>query len=223
MPTSLPTHPLTGLTALGLRRDGRPIWPVLGGAEPAPPKNDPPADPPADPPKTGDGDDKPLGRNGEKALRAEREAREALEKQIKELEPLKGLADLKPLAELLGGKSTGNPKTDLEQLTERMSQLEQTASTERLGRLRLEVAAEKGLSPQQAARLQGGSREELTADADALLALFPVSPATTRPKPDPSQGSKGIAPDLDAQIREAESKGEWLTAVALKNQKLTTK
>lgn len=33
---SAPTvNPQTGLTALGFRRDGRPIWPVLGGSQPA--------------------------------------------------------------------------------------------------------------------------------------------------------------------------------------------
>ncbi|MBO2530974.1 MAG: hypothetical protein CW348_14200 [Thermobifida sp.] len=32
----LPTHPDTGLTAIGLRRNGAPIWPVIGGAEDTP-------------------------------------------------------------------------------------------------------------------------------------------------------------------------------------------
>ncbi|MBT2412630.1 DUF4355 domain-containing protein [Streptomyces sp. ISL-12] len=36
----------------------------------------------------------------------------------------------------------------------------------------LEVAAEKGLTPAQAARLQGSTKEELEADADALKELF---------------------------------------------------
>ncbi|WP_435613295.1 hypothetical protein [Streptomyces sp. bgisy159] len=36
----------------------------------------------------------------------------------------------------------------------------------------LEVAADKGLTPAQAARLQGSTKEELEADADALKALF---------------------------------------------------
>ncbi|MFD4699754.1 hypothetical protein [Streptomyces niveus] len=38
--------------------------------------------------------------------------------------------------------------------------------------LRISVAASKGLSPEQAARLQGSTKEELEADADALKALF---------------------------------------------------
>lgn len=48
----LPTHPHSGLTAIGLLRDGRPVWPVLGGSEqpPADPPQDPPQDPPVEPP-----------------------------------------------------------------------------------------------------------------------------------------------------------------------------
>jgi hypothetical protein len=58
--STLPTHPRTGLTAVGFRRNGAPIWPILGGSEDGgdPPAGDgqenPPAgdQPPADPPKT---------------------------------------------------------------------------------------------------------------------------------------------------------------------------
>lgn len=177
----------------------------------------PPADPaplPA-PPAAGTPADEPLGEAGKKALQAERDARAALEKEI---------ARLKPLADLLGGKPTGDTKSDLEKLTERMAELETAAATERLGRLRLEVATEKGLTPAQAARLQGTSRDELAADADALLALFPAAPAASgTPKPDPSQGAKGTATDIDARIADAEAKGDLRTAFALKAQKLTTK
>jgi hypothetical protein len=53
-----PLHPRTGMAAVGVI-NGKPVWPVMGGSEPAPeptppadpPKTDPPADPPADPPK----------------------------------------------------------------------------------------------------------------------------------------------------------------------------
>lgn len=31
----LPTHPYTGLTAIGFRRNGDPIWPIKGGSEDA--------------------------------------------------------------------------------------------------------------------------------------------------------------------------------------------
>lgn len=50
--TNLPIHPYTKLTAIGLRRDGRPIWPVMGGdgTTPAPADAQPQADPPASAP-----------------------------------------------------------------------------------------------------------------------------------------------------------------------------
>src|SRR5690606_30758410 len=87
------------------------------------------------------------GNRGE-ALRKEREARKALERQLAELAPLKQLADL------LGGKATGDAKTDLERLTERMDQYERQITEERMARWRAEVAAEKGLSPALAERLR---------------------------------------------------------------------
>jgi len=58
--STLPIHPRTGLAAVGFRKSGTPIWPILGASDdggdpPAgdPPASDPPAgDPPADPPKS---------------------------------------------------------------------------------------------------------------------------------------------------------------------------
>jgi len=163
-------------------------------------------------------EDKPLGPGGEKALREEREARKALEKQLAELSPLK------QLAEALGGKATGDGKTDMERLTERLSQHETELASEREARFRLEVAAAKGLTPQQAERLHGKTREELEADADALLALFPAAPAGPRnPAPDPSQGSRGAQPpDLEAQIVAAQKAGDFRKVIALQKQKLHT-
>ncbi|WP_030271202.1 hypothetical protein [Streptomyces sp. NRRL B-24484] len=48
--TALPIHPYTGLQAIGLRRDGRPIWPVRGGSG----EGSDPTTPPAPTPATGD-------------------------------------------------------------------------------------------------------------------------------------------------------------------------
>jgi hypothetical protein len=182
-----------------------------------PPAGDPPTPPtapPADPPT----EDKPLGPGGEKALQAERDARKSLEKELASLAPLK------QLAQALGGTGpTGDGKTDMERLTERLTQHEAELATERTGRYRAEVAAEKGLTPAQAARLTGGTREELLADADALVALFPAAKPGT-PAPDPSQGSRGgNLPDTDALIREAQGKGDWRTVISLQNQKLDNK
>lgn len=176
MTAPLPTHPFTGLKAIGFRRDGAPIWPVLGGApDPEPaldPTDQPPADPPADP-KPADAD--PLGDAGKKALAAEREARKAAEKKLaayEKAEQAKADAD----------------KTE----AEKRAAAEQRAQDAELRAMRIEVAHEKGLTPAQAKRLVGGTREELEADAEQLLKDFPVAPAKpATPKPDPSQGARG--------------------------------
>lgn len=87
--TELPVHPRTGLQAVGLRRDGRPIWPILGGSgdpdpgtgtgapagdpttPPTPGPTDPPAVPtPATPPA-------PAGPTTEQLADAQRQAAEA--------------------------------------------------------------------------------------------------------------------------------------------------
>ena len=165
---------------------------------PAPPSPPPAGDPPA-PPKG----DEPLGDAGKRALDAERAARKTADDARKALEAQ--LADLKPLADLMqkirGGEGVPDAqKTEVEKLAERLDAAERTATEERLARLRLEVATEKGLTTAQAARIVGGDRDELAADADALLSLFPKPPPTVPPagdhgnggprppRPDPGQG-----------------------------------
>lgn len=182
----------------------------------------PPAPMPVSPRQTRDDlgvtEDKPLGPAGEKALREEREARKALEKQVADLAPLKRIAE----ALGAGGPAT-NGKSEVEALAERFAQHEQDLAAERTARHRAEVAHEKGLTPAQAARLQGGTREELLADADALIALFPTAASSATPgtpKPDPSQGARGAGPDINARIAEAQAKGDWRTVIHLQNEKL---
>jgi hypothetical protein len=161
--------------------------------------------------------DKPLGPNGEKALQAERDARKELEKK------LTALAPLEKLAAALGGGDPAKAKSEIELLTERQTQFEQEVAKEREARWRAEVANEKGLTPTQAGRLRGATRDELVADADAMIADFgitPGKPATGSPRPDPSQGARpGGEPDIDQQIREAESKGDVREAIRLKTHK----
>ena len=73
--------------------------------------------------------------------------------------------------------------------------------------LRLEVAFDKGLTPGQAKRLVGSTREELEADADEVKRDFPVTPAAPtpkKPKADPSQGSRGAAPSAGREAAMAE-------------------
>lgn len=186
---------------------------------PEPTAGDPPAAPadpvPLAPPPAAV--DVPLGPAGERALAAEREARKGLERQLAELAPLKDLAKA-----LTGGAPPPDGKTDLQVLQERLATHETDLAGERSARWRAEVAHEVGLTPQQAARLQGATKEELAADAAALKELFPTVPATPgTPKPDPSQGPRGPGPDVDSRIAEAQKTGDWKTVIALQNQKLT--
>lgn len=193
-----------------------PTAPTVPAASVAPPAGDPPA---TQPPAAAAPADKPLGPNGEKALQAEREARQELEKR------LKALAPLEQLAAAMGGGDPTQGKSEIEKLTERQAAFEQQVAEERAARFRAEVAHEKGLTPQQAARLQGATREELAADADALVAAFGITPgaaaAPGAPKPDPSQGARPDGtPDIAQQIREAEQKGDVRASIRLKNLQL---
>jgi hypothetical protein len=193
---------------------------------PLPPSGDPapaPTNPPTPaPPTTAPADpaDQPLGPAGKKALDAEREARKELQKQLEALSPLQKLA-----AAMGAGTPAAGGKTEVELLNEKFATYESQLTEERTARWRAEVAAAKGLTPQQAARLQGSSIEEFTADADALAALFPTAPAGPRnPAPDPSQGARGgqPGPDLDARIAELKAKGDNWGAIALERSKLLT-
>lgn len=68
-------------------------------------------------------------------------------------------------------------KTEAQRLTDRMTAAEERASKAELSAMRSEVAVEKGLTPAQAKRLVGNTREELEADAADLLETF--KPAST--------------------------------------------
>lgn len=183
--------------------------PPAGATPPAPPTTEPTplATPPAD--------DKPLGPAGQKALAAEREARQALEKQVAALAPLS------KLAEALGLDPAAKPgKSEVEALAERLTNQERELAAERALRLRLEVGHAKGFSPEQAAELKGSTREELEAHADRLRALFPAAPGTPpptgTPAPDPSQGSRGNANELQTLLAAAQAKGDVKEAIRLK-------
>lgn len=189
-----------------------------------PPATDPGATPPADPatpPTTTDPATPPaatagdgLGEAGKKALAEERAARKDLEKQLAALQPLAGLAAA------LGVKG-GDGKTDTQQLAEQVEAMRKQMTESDLRAMRLEVAAEKSLTPAQAARLVGSTREELAKDADALKALFPAAPATASgqpgtPAPDPSQGARGGINDLQAALKAAQEKKNTAEVIRLK-------
>lgn len=82
--------------------------------------------------------------------------------------------------------------------------------------LRLQVALDKGLPATLASRLQGNTREEVEADADALAGLMPQS-APKVMKPNPAQGtSGGGAPSLEQRIAEADKSGDRRQVLRLK-------
>lgn len=91
-------------------------------------------------------------------------------------------------------------RSDIEKAAERAAAAERERDDAR-GRLdRLEVALEKGLTPSQAKRLVGSTRDELAADADELLKDLGDSTKPRSPKPDPGQGRQGQGPASTAEL-----------------------
>lgn len=83
-------------------------------------------------------------------------------------------------------------KTEAQKLADRADAAEKRAAEVEGRALRLEVAAEKGLTPAQAKRLVGSTREELESDADELLTTF---------KPAKDDESEAVAASLDLGSR----------------------
>lgn len=146
-----------------LRPDGTVMHVIAGGApEDDPPADDPPGDdPPKDDPKPEPKNDDPTADFGDDVAKWKAFARKH------EADAKKNAEAAKKLKEIEDSK-----KSDLEKLTEKQTAAEQRAVEAELKALRLEVAAEKGLTPAQAKRLQGTTKEELEADADELLESF---------------------------------------------------
>lgn len=199
--THLPVHPFTGLTAIGFRRDGRPIYPIRGGSQPVPnpvppPPGDPapaPANPPTDPPSDPDN----LGDAGKKALDEERKARKAAEKELDKF------------------RKAEQDRADADKSeAEKRTAAEQRATQADLRAMRMEVAFEKGLSAAQAKRLVGSTRDELETDADEIKRDFPTAPTTTAPKPDPSQGPRPGAGSSGREQGLAEARRRFGTPAA---------
>lgn len=120
--------------------------------------------------------DKPLGENGERALKAEREARKAAETAAKELQT--------KLDEINRANETA-----IERATREANEAREQAEAARAEALRFKVAAKYGLTDDDADLfLTGSDAETLERQASALASRTP-----TGPKPDPSQGAKGGA------------------------------
>lgn len=191
----LPIHSRTGLTALGLRRNGDPIWPVRGASPDDPGDGgDGDGDPPDTDPEVPDG----IGDAGKQAIDRMKADRNAARKELRDAK-----AKLAEYAKAEEAKAEADKSE-----AEKRAAAEQRAADAELRAVRLEVAHDKGLTPAQAKRLVGSTREALEADADEILRDFPVTPVKPEPKgpkPDPSQGSRGGATlsGRDAGLAEA--------------------
>lgn len=125
--------------------------------------------------------DKPLGENGEKALKAEREARAAAEKSAAALQ--KQLDDI-AAANL----------SDLEKAQKQAKEAQEAAAKASAEALRFRTAAQFGISDEDADLfLTGMDADTLKRQAERLVERTPT--AGNGPKPDLTQGGKG-APAL---------------------------
>ena len=88
-------------------------------------------------------------------------------------------------------------KTEAQKAADRLAAAEKAATEATSSLARLEVALAKGLTPSQAKRLVGSTREELEADADELLKDIGDAARPRAPKPDPTQGRVPNGTPLD--------------------------
>lgn len=169
--TTPPIHPRTGLTAVGFRRNGEPIWPIRGGSEDAPPAD---VAPPVPDSKSAD---IPDPATGDKDWQAEAEKWKTFSR--KHEEQAKANAEkAKRLDEL-----EESQKTELQKVADRAAAAEARADETEVRAIRAEVAAAKGIP---AALLSGTTQEELEASADALIEFRGQAP-----KPDFGGGDRG--------------------------------
>lgn len=146
-----------------------------------PPEDAPkPEDQPKDDPKPVEDKptDEPLGEGGKAALDAERKARKNAEDALKAAH-----AKVKEFEDL--GKS------EVEKLTGDRDGHRSRADTAERNLMRLQVGLDKGLTPAQAKRLVGTTKEELEADADELAEAFGGKAQTSPPPGRPRENLRG--------------------------------
>lgn len=113
-------------------------------------------------------------------------------------------------------------KSEAEKVAERLAAAEDRASKAETDLIRMEVAAAKGLTPAQAKRLVGATREELETDADELVATFtPASNANSesaknvRPTPNLRRQQVPVSDGGGQQDANAQM-NDWLRSAARK-------
>ena len=191
-------------TLLGYRKSGQPIY-LVAGAEDAPPDGPPadppkPVEPPADP-KPDPAPDATLGDAGKKAIDRERDARKAAEKEKKDLE-----ARLKEYED--------RDKSEAQKLADENAALKAENAKAAREALIGRVALEHKLDAADLDLLHGDTEDELSARAKRIAELKTAAGTGSA-----DQGAKPKAPtDLPSQIKAAEQKGDFATAMRLKNQ-----
>jgi hypothetical protein len=185
---TLPTHPRIGQRSLGLL-GARSLWPSFAAEDGSDTDGGGQSQEDGNTGGEGGGSD---GQNGKEndghgadnfdpevskaALNKKNSENAGLRKRLKELEPL--AAKAKELEDA--------NKTELEKLTEDRTKHQQRGDTAEQEVLRLRVAIAKGLTLTQAKRLVGSTEEELTADADDLVASFGGGKKADDEKPKPA-------------------------------------
>lgn len=196
-------HPLTGdpIVPIGRRRDGSPIWPIMGaddGTSEAAAKaaaDKVIADKAAADATAKAAADKAtaeelakiegLGDKGKQAILREREAHDKAKAEVAAEKKRADAAEAKV-------KAFEDSQKTAEQLAAETLETTTKSSTENAALvLKFRVAAEKGLSLSAAERLRGSTKEELEADADELKKLLGAGTGSGRPRPDLSQGGGG--------------------------------
>lgn len=140
-------------------------------------------------PDAGDNADEALGEAGLRALVAEREARKNAEAAQRDLEAkIKEFEDRDKTEQQKAEEAAARIASDLDATKASLAAAE-------LNLARTQVAYEKGIPAELVPRLRGDTREELEADADALLEIVgkrePEAPR--KPKPVGSLGTGGEA------------------------------
>jgi hypothetical protein len=132
----------------------------------------------------------------EKIKRVNNEAK-ALRARLKELEPLAQKAQEAEQAKL----------TDAERFAAQLAEVTRRAEAAETHLLRTTVARRAGLPDELVDRLQGGTEEELEADAERLAELF-ADKAPSKPvrRSDPSQGSDAHALNGDPLLDSLKTK-----------------
>jgi hypothetical protein len=110
---------------------------------------------------------------------------------------------LRPAAQKLAELEEAQ-KSELDKATARAEAAEKKALETELAALRASVALEKGLTPSQAKRLVGASREDLEADADELL----VDLKNTKPNAAASSEGQGKQGDPVGQTQQITSRDQ---------------